>query len=184
MLNSDVVRTDIPTNSKVEAMQFWNIQQVDDTNFEVLFSVKQLISEKEKKQTIDSVYTLTVYVDKANNMVITKNPTISSKPTKATYEPKKLENNGTVDAKITEEINSFLETFFMLSPMANEKELSYYVSENTLKPIGKDYVFVELINPIYIKKENQILVQVSVKYLDQQTKMTQISQFKLVLKRF
>lgn len=117
-------------------------------------------------------------------MVITKNPTISSKPTKATYEPKKLENNGTVDAKITEEINSFLETFFMLSPMANEKELSYYVSENTLKPIGKDYVFVELINPIYIKKENQILVQVSVKYLDQQTKVTQISQFKLVLKRF
>lgn len=44
VLNSDVVRIDIPTNSKVEAIQFWNIQQVDDTNFEVLFSVKQLIS--------------------------------------------------------------------------------------------------------------------------------------------
>lgn len=184
VLNSDVVRTDIPTNSKVEAIQFWDIQQVDDTNFEVLFSVKQLISEKEKKQTVDSVYTLTVYVDKANNMVITKNPTISSKPAKASYEPKKLENDGTVDAKTTEEINSFLETFFKLYHKANEKELSYYVSENALKPIGKDYVFVELINPIYIKKENQILVQVSVKYLDQQTKMTQISQFKLYLQRF
>ncbi|MBO0422303.1 conjugal transfer protein [Enterococcus plantarum] len=183
VLNSDVVRTDIPTNSKVEAIQFWDIQQIDDTNFEVLFSVKQLISEKEKKQTVDSVYTLIVYVDKANNMVITKNPTISSKPTKASYEPKKLENDGTVDVKTTEEINSFLETFFKLYPKANEKELSYYVSENALKPIGKDYVFVELINPIYIKKENQILVQVSVKYLDQQTKMTQISQFKIFLEK-
>lgn len=184
VLNSDVVRTDIPTNSKVEAIQFWDIQQVDDTNFEVLFSVKQLISEKEKKQTVDSVYTLTVYVDKANNMVITKNPTISSKPEKASYEPKKLENDGTVDAKTTEEINSFLETFFKLYPKASEKELSYYVSEHALKPIEKDYVFVELLDPIYTKKENQMVVQVSIKYLDQQTKMIQISQFKLVLQRF
>lgn len=182
-LNSDVIRTDIPTNSKVGAIQFWDIQQVDDTNFEVLFSVKQLISEKEKKQTVDSVYTLTVYVDKANNMVITKNPTISSKPAKAPYEPKKLENDGTVDAKTTEEINSFLETFFKLYPKASEKELSYYVSENALKPIGKDYVFVELINPVYTKKENQILVQVSVMYLDQQTKMMQLSQFILTLQK-
>ena len=183
VLNSDVVRTDIPTNSKVGAIQFWDIQQVDDTNFEVLFSVKQLISEKEKKQTIDSVYTLTVYVDKTNNMVITKNPTISSKPAKASYEPKKLENDGTVDAKTTEEINLFLETFFKLYPKASEKELSYYVSENALKPIGKDYVFVELINPVYTKKENQILVQVSVMYIDQQTKMMQLSQFILTLQK-
>lgn len=183
-LNSDVVRTDIPTNSKVEAIQFWAIKQADDHSFDVLFSVKQLISEKEKKQMIDSAYTLTVYVDKADNMVITKNPTISSKPTKSSYEPKKIENDGTVDAKTTEEITSFLETFFKLYPKANEKELAYYVSDNVLKPIGKDYVFVELIEPTFTKKESQIQVQVFVKYLDQQTKMIQLSQFRITLQKF
>ncbi len=52
-----------------------------------------------------------------------------------------------------------------------------------MKPIGKDYVFAELINPIYTKKENQVQVSVSVKYLDQQTKATQISQFDLILEK-
>jgi hypothetical protein len=183
-LNSDVVRTDIPTNSKVEAIQFWDIQQVDDHNFDVLFSVKQLISEKEKKQMIDSAYTLTIYVDKADNMVITKNPTISSKPMKSSYEHKKIENDGTVDVKTSEEITSFLETFFKLYPKASEKELSYYASENALKPIGKNYAFVELIDPVFTKKESQVQVQVSVKYLDQQTKMIQLSQFHITLQKF
>jgi hypothetical protein len=52
-----------------------------------------------------------------------------------------------------EEINSFLETFFKLYPKATDKELAYYVSNNVLPTINKDYVFVELVNPVYsIKK--------------------------------
>ncbi|WP_335618150.1 conjugal transfer protein [Clostridium botulinum] len=48
--------------------------------------------------------------------------------------------------------------------------MSYYIKNSVLKPIGKGYVFVELLNYIYTKKENQIEISVSVKYLDQQTK--------------
>ncbi|WP_236887295.1 conjugal transfer protein [Clostridium botulinum] len=44
------------------------------------------------------------------------------------------------------------------------------MKNSVLKPIGKGYVFVELLNYIYTKKENQIEISVSVKYLDQQTK--------------
>lgn len=50
-------------------------------------------------------------------------------------------------------------------------------------PIGKDYVFSELINPVYNWSGNQVLVSVSVKYLDNRTKVVQISQFILTLEK-
>lgn len=55
-----------------------------------------------------------------------------------------------------EEITDFLETFFKLYPSATEKELSYYVSNQALAPINKDYVFSELLNPVYVMKDNQV----------------------------
>lgn len=115
--------------------------------------------------------------------MITQNPTISSTPTKSTYEPKIKESDGMVDTATTEEVTEFLETFFKLYPTATEKELAYYVSENVLEPIGCDYLFSELVNPIFIKDKEQVKVSVSVKYLDQRTKATQISQFDLTLEK-
>ena len=82
-----------------------------------------------------------------------------------------------------EEVTEFLETFFKLYPTATEKELAYYVSENVLEPVNCDYVFSELVNPIFIKDGEQVKVSVSVKYLDQRTKATQISQFDLTLEK-
>ena len=65
----------------------------------------------------------------------------------------------------------------------SEKELAYYVSGNVLEPVNCGYLFSELVNPIFIKDGEQVKVSVSVKYLDQRTKATQISQFDLVLKK-
>ena len=114
-------------------------------------------------------------------MVLIKNSTITSIPVKSGYTPKAKESDGTVDAVTTYEINEFLTTFFKLYPTA--KELSYYVNEGVLKTIGKDYVFSELVNPIYNRSDSQVTVSVAVKYLDQQTKATQVSQFDLVLEK-
>lgn len=83
------------------------------------------------------------------NIVIIKNPTISSIPTKSKYKPKVSDSDGTVDAKTTEEIDSFLKTFFKLYPKANEKELSYYVNNQALKPINREYQFSELASSNY-----------------------------------
>ena len=182
-LNSEMIRSDIPASSTVRDIQFWSIEKGSENEYEVLFSVDQSIKEGEVTKSIISTYTLTVYVDENQNMVIIKNPTISSKPSKAGYEPKIIETDGTVDAEKTESINEFLETFFKLYPTATEKELSYYVSNQALKPINKDYVFAELINPVYLQMDNQVSVSVAVKYLDQQTKATQISQFNLTLEK-
>lgn len=68
-------------------------------------------------------------------------------------------------------------------PTATEKELAYYVSGNVPEPVNCDYVFSELVNPIFIKDGEKVKVSVSVKYLDQRTKATQISQFDLTLEK-
>ena len=171
-LNVDMVRTDIPTTATIRTIQIWNVSQVDDNTCDILFSVEQQITENEEKKNVESTYTVTVYVDGAGDMVITKNPTMDSKPQKSDYQPKQIESDGTVDASMTEEINDFLETFFKLYPSATEKELSYYVSNQALSPISKDYVFSELMNSVYIMEDNQVMVSVTVKYLDQETKVT------------
>lgn len=183
MLNEDMIRKDIPTSSSVNNVQVWQVSQVNDNDFEVLFSVEQVITEDKDKKTVSSSFHVVVHIDEAENMVIIKNPTMSKKPQKSDYQPKQLESDSTIDMETTDEINSFLETFFQLYPTATEKELAYYVSNHALPVINKEYVFEELVNPIYTRKDNQFIVNVAVKYLDQETKATQIPQFKLILEK-
>ena len=71
--------------------------------------------------------------------------------------------------------------FFKLYPTATEKELAYYVKDSVLAPVSGDYVFSELVNPVFTKDGDKRKVSVSVKYLDNKSKMTQISQYELVL---
>lgn len=182
-LNAEMVRADIPTTSIARSVQIWSVEQAGDNDFEVTFSVGQQITENEQASNIVSTYSVVVHVDKAGNMVIIKNPTMDSQPKKSSYQPKQIESDGTVDAEQSEEITSFLETFFKLYPSATEKELAYYVSNDALPVVQKDYVFAELVNPIYTMKENQVNVVVTVKYLDQETKTTHLSQYELTLEK-
>ena len=130
---------------------------------------------------MNSTYTVAVHVDADGNMVITKNPTIAPAHQKSSYEPKAQEADGMVDAETMQDATAFLETFFKLYPTATEKELAYYVQGNVLEPIKGDYLFSELLNPIFTQDGDNVKVKVSVKFLDNQTKATQISQFELVL---
>lgn len=182
-LNVDTIRKDIPVSSSVRGFQIWTVEPTGDNAFHVTYSVDQLITEGENTKTVHSAYEVSVYVDDVGDMVLIKNPTITGIPVKSGYKPKAIESDGTVDSITTNEINEFLTTFFKLYPTATAKELSYYVNDGILKPIGKDYVFQELLNPIYNCKDNQVTVSLAVKYLDQQTKATQVSQFALMLEK-
>ena len=182
-LNVDTVRADIPTSVAVTDVNIWDIEQAGTDDFIVVYSVEQTVTEGETSIGYTSAYMVVVHVDSDGNMVITQNPTISSTPKKSSYEPKAKESDGTVDAATTEEVTEFLETFFKLYPTATEKELTYYVSGNVLEPVNCDYLFSELVNPVFIKDGEQVKVSVSVKYLDQRTKATQISQFDLTLQK-
>ena len=59
--------------------------------------------------------------------------------------------------------------------------VAYYVKDGVLAPVSGDYVFSELVNPVFTKDGDNLKVSVSVKYLDNKSKMTQISQYELVL---
>lgn len=182
-LNIDTVRKDIAVSSSLKEVQIWSVEADGENQFNVTYSVDQLITEGEDNKNVQSAYEVTVYVEDSGNMVLVKNPTITSIPKKSDYTPKAKDNDSSIDSTTTNEIDEFLTTFFKLYPTATARELSYYVNDGVLKPIGKDYIFQELVNPIYNNEENQVKVSLGVKYLDQHTKATQVSQFDLVLER-
>ncbi|MFN1864799.1 conjugal transfer protein [Clostridioides difficile] len=182
-LNRDTVRNDIPTSSSVKNVQIWSVNQIKENEFEVKYSVEQTIKEGEETKYITSSYEVVVKIDNIGNMIIIKNPTVSKMPEKLNYEPKKKETDSTIDQKTIKEITEFLNTFFKLYPTATKNELEYYVKGDALKPINGDYIFSELVNPIFKREGKNIKVSTGVKYIDQQTKMIQISQYKLTLEK-
>lgn len=126
---------------------------------------------------------MTIYKDEKGNHIVTSLPTMIAKPGKAKYEVKQLENDTNIDAKTTEEITEFLETFFKLYPSASEKELEYYVEDNILRPINSNLKFVEITNPIYFETEDMVQAKVIVKYLDDVEKATNYFQYNLLLSK-
>ena len=180
-LNVDTVRTDIPTSSTVTDVLIWDVEQAGENAFTVVYEVDQQIKEGEKTSNVKATYTVKVHIDADGDMVIVQNPTLAPAIEKSDYEPKTPEADASVDADTVNDATAFLETFFKLYPTATEKELAYYVSGNVLEPIGRDYLYSELINPIFTKDGENVKVKVAVKFLDNQTKATQISQYELVL---
>ena len=180
-LNVDTIRTDIPTSSTVTDVIVWSIEQSGTDTFSATYEVDQQIKEGEQTSNVKATYTVKVYVDADGDMVIVQNPTLAPAIEKSDYEPKTPEADASVDADTVNDATAFLETFFKLYPTATEKELAYYVLGNVIEPIGRDYLYSELVNPIFIKDGDNVKVKVAVKFIDNQTKATQVSQYELVL---
>lgn len=144
-----MIRSDFPTSSIVSDVQIWKVSEVNDTDFNVLFSVKQQLMKNKKMKNIDSTYEVMVLWMR----------------------------------QLPQKLPIFLGTFFKLYPIASEKELSYYVHEGVLPIVEKEYLFAELLNPVYTLKEDGISVDVTVEYLDQESNMTHLSQYNLILKK-
>lgn len=184
-LNSVMISTDIPTFSSVRNVQIWSIKQDNEieNQYDVTFSVSQQIIEEEEEKTFESAYEVTVHVDEDTNLVIIRNPTLTTSPAKSSYEPTSLENYNALDSEMREEIDEFLATFFTLYPIASQSELSYYVEDGVLPLIQKEYVFSELINPVYLKEGENVRASVFVRYQDGRTKADQLSQYEFILEK-
>ncbi len=181
LLNKDTIRPDISTTSSVNEVQIWKVEEISDNEYEVIYCVDQSVKEGEEIKYERSSYEVVVKVDDSGNMIIIKNPTISNIPGRLEYKYKKKETDETIDSNIIKEVTEFLNTFFKLYPTATVNELSYYANENILKPINKEYIFSELVDPIFRKEGKNIKVSTSVKYIDQITKAIQISQYEFTL---
>ena len=180
-LNVDTIRTDIPTSSTVKDVLIWDVAQSRENSFTVTYEVDQQIKEGDQTRNVKETYTVTVYVNAGGDMVIIQNPTLAPAMEKSDYEPKAQEADNSVDADTTADATEFLETFFKLYPTATETELAYYVAGNALEPINGDYLYSELVNPVFTADGDNIKVKVAVKFIDNQTKATQISQYELTL---
>ena len=181
VLNADTIRTDIPTSSTFSDVLIWNVEQSGNDEYEVLYEVVQSIKEGDQTRSVRSSYMVTVHVDTKGNMIIVQNPTLAPMMETSDYEPNVVENDSQVDADTVSDATAFLETFFQLYPTATDKELAYYVDENVIEPVQREYQFAELINPVFTKDGENVKVNVSVKYLDDLTKAEQISQYELAL---
>ncbi|HFI0408200.1 TPA: conjugal transfer protein, partial [Streptococcus suis] len=53
----------------------------------------------------------------------------------------------------------------------------------TLQQNRQNFIYSELVNPIIQKKEKQYLVKIAVRYLDNETKIENISQYQLTLEK-
>ncbi|BDP68248.1 transposase [Enterococcus faecium] len=181
-LSQDMVRADIPTNSEVQSVKVLDVEKSSE-EFVVSFLVEQKITEGKKAQSISSAYRVTIFEDENRNYIVTSLPTMIAKPDRAKYKTKQVENDSKIDAKTTEEIAEFLETFFKLYPSASEKELEYYVENDAMRPINIDLKFSKLEDPVYLQNGKKILVSTKIKYLDNVSKTTSYFQYKLILFR-
>ena len=181
-LSQDMVRADIPTNSEVQSVKVLDVEKSSE-EFVVSFLVEQKITEGKKAQSISSAYRVTIFEDENRNYIVTSLPTMIAKPDRAKYKTKQVENDSKIDAKTTEEIAEFLETFFKLYPSASEKELEYYVENDAMRPINIDLKFSKLEDPVYLQNGKKILVSTKIKYLDNVSKTTSYFQYKLVLQK-
>ena len=177
----DTIRTDIPTSSTVTDVIVWHIEQSGTDTFSATYEVDQQIKEGEQTSNVKATYTVKVHVDADGDIVIIQNLTLAPSIEKSDYEPKTPEADASVDADTVNDATAFLETFFKLYPTATDKELAYYVEENALEPINGDYLFSELVNPVFTADGENVKVSVAVKFIDNQTKATQVSQYELTL---
>jgi hypothetical protein len=138
--------------------------------------------EKEIRENHRSHFIVTVHMDEMGNMVIVKNPTISSVPQKSEYKPKAI-NNDTVDSDMSREVSMFLENFFKFYPAADESVMEYYVEENTLPVIMQEYTFADITDKVFIKDEKKVNAYITVKFTDDRTGVKQYSQYRLVLEK-
>lgn len=182
-LNQELIRTDIPTSSQVQAIHIFKITQKSKRDFQVNFTVEQRITERKKSSVIASAYQVTVHQAENGDKVITQNPTITRQPGYSNFHPKQWENDSTIDSKTRDEVTKFLKTFFKLYPKATKDELDYYVKDKTVQPLNKNYLYSELETPDFRKDKDGLGVEVSVKYLNQETKATLVCQYQVKLEK-
>lgn len=181
-LSQEMVRADIPTSSEVQSVKILDVEK-NSEEFVVSFLVEQKIMEGKKAQSISSAYRVTIFEDENGNHILTSLPTMIAKPDKAKYEAKQVESDSEIDAKTTEEITEFLETFFKLYPTASEKELEYYIKSGVLSPINAKLKFVKLEIRNFCQKDRNIQVTIIVEYLDGLSKTANHFQYVLELRK-
>lgn len=184
-LTADALRSDVPTSAQVNKVQIWQIKQSKTHIYRVVFRVEQTIKNSATKKTLKHVnraYAVQVYQSSEGNLVLISSPTLAAAPSKAHYRETLDQPDSTLDSDTTNSATKFLTTFFKLYPTGSLNELKYYV-KGPVQAIHQDYRFAELVNPAYHRVGKKLKADITVKYLDSATDMTQFAQYELILSK-
>lgn len=186
-LNQEMIRSDIPTTSTVKKVKIWNVDQLNQNDYSVVFSVVQNIEEskgeKKEQKEIDSAFSLKVRTDGYDRISILSNPIMSSLPRKLVINSNPVQDDMRVDQRTKDEIVEFLNTFFKVYPTAKKTELQYYVDGKDIKEINMNYIFSEIKQINYFTTAEGVNVKVVAVYLDQDTKAALQFTYDFVVKK-
>ncbi|MGM0213196.1 conjugal transfer protein [Enterococcus sp. AZ109] len=186
-MNQEMIRSDIPTKSTVNKVQIWEVGAINESYYKVLYSVNQVIEEsigeEVERRGVESAFSVTVRINKQNQLVLLTNPVMASLPSKLEVKNDPLQDDSTITQETKEEIKTFLTTFFTAYPSASETELLYYVEDTTIQGINENYIFSELRAINYFEDNEGVKVKTAVSYLSPDTKATLVFDYELVLKK-
>ena len=170
-LNSGMIRSDIPTQSIVQNVSIWNIEEMKSNEYKILFSVVQQVIEGESNQQIESAYSIRVKTDNEKNVVIASNPQMASLYNKLEQKNEVNQDDIEISQNTKDEIKIFLETFFNVYPSAKKTELAYYISsDKEIREIRKGYIFSGIKSIHFFELEESVKVKLITEYLDPETK--------------
>ena len=186
-VNQEMIQSDIPTSSLVKKVKIWKVDQLNQNDYSVVFSVVQEIEEskgdKKEQKEIGSAFSVKVRTDGYDRLTILSNPTMSSLPKKLTIKSNPVQDDMRVDQKNKDEIVEFLNTFFKVYPTAKKTELQYYVDGKDIEEINKNYIFSETKQVNYFTTDEGVNVKVVAVYLDQDTKAALQFTYDFVVKK-
>lgn len=170
-LNSGMIRSDIPTQSIVQDVSIWDIEEMKSNEYKILFSVVQQVIEGESNQQIESAYSIRVKTDNEKNIVIASNPQMARLYKKLEQKNEVFQDDMAVNQNTKDEIKIFLETFFKVYPTANKTELAYYISsDKEIQEIQKEYIFSSIKSIHYFEVKEGVQVRLIAEYLNPETK--------------
>lgn len=166
-------------NITVTGVQVWEAEAADDEkeNFDIVYSVTQAVDGGGKET---GCYGIQVHKE-SDAYVITKNPRITSYPVKAGYEKDYLKGSDDLTGKEQKAVEEFIDTFFAIYPKCTAKELIYYVKDDSVRPIEKEYEFKEVKNLVIEKTKDGYKAACFVIYNDTVTGISSINQYELTL---
>lgn len=186
-LNQEMIRSDIPTKSTVKKIKIWNVRQLNESDYSVTYSVIQEIEEskgdRNERRNVESAFSVQVKTNGKDQLVIHSNPVMASMPSKLSTKSDPLQDDMSITQKTKEEIQVFLNTFFKIYPTAKKTELLYYVKEDSIKEINKDYIFSEIKQINYFEAKDGVRVKAVAVYIDKETKAVMPFTYNLVLKK-
>ena len=186
-LNQDMIRTDIPTRSIAKNIKIRKVDQLNQNDYSVVYSLTQAIEEsigdKTERKDVPSSFSVRVRTDGDNRITILSNPVMASLPQSLTIKSEPLQDDMTISQVSKDDILAFLNTFFKVYPTAKKTELLYYVSDKNIKEINKDYIFSEVKQINYFERKDGSRVNVDAVYLDKETKAILNFTYDLLLRK-